>query len=108
MCGKTWTFWQKMAILRTSISLSALLTAIGVAYLAIRMGLGSKQLLSPANTDFAIKTGILYGGILLVPVNCIPYKNRENTTKVASFTILGLHLIFGLCLMIWTAVSATV
>ncbi|YCM42267.1 hypothetical protein V2O64_13225 [Verrucomicrobiaceae bacterium 227] len=99
---------MKMAILRISVSSIALITAIGVAYLAIWMGLGGGSLLSPANAHFAIKAGIIYGGILLVAVNCIPYKNRKNTTRMASFTILGLHLIFGFGLMIWTAAIAIV
>ena len=104
----SFTFWQQMAFLRISVSLLALITAIGVAYLAIWQGLGGGSSLSPANTHFAVKTGVYYGCILMLVVNCIPYRNRKQTMQVAAFTVLGLHLVFGFGLMIWTAAIASV
>jgi len=97
-----------MALLRISISLIALATAIGVAYLAIWEGLGGGSALSSENTIFAIYAGLLYGCVLLIVVNGIPYRNRKMTMKVAALTILGLHLIFGFGLMTWTAAMASV
>lgn len=97
-----------MALLRIIISLLALITAIGVSFLAIGEGLGGDSALSSANTNFAIKTGAVYGCVLMLVVNWIPYRNRKRTTKIAAITVLGLHLIFVLGLMSWVAAIASV
>ena len=95
-----------MALLRISISLLALASAIGVSYFAVWEGLGGDSSLSPANTAFAVWTGLIYGGILMILVNIIPYRNRKSSLKIAAFSIIGLHLIFGFGFMIFIAAVA--
>ena len=90
---------------RLYISLVALATAIGVAYVAIWAGLGFGSLLSSANTTFAVKNGLLYALLLVIVVNCIL---RNKSIRVSLITITALHLLYGFGLLIWTAAIASV
>ena len=96
-----------MAFLRISISLLGLATAIVVAYFAMWKGLGGGPSLSPADSAFAVTAGAIYGVILIVFLNVIPYHDRKRTLRVAAFAIIGLHIVFGLGFMIWTAAIAS-
>lgn len=97
-----------MVLTRVWISLLALGTAVGVAYFAMALGLGSGAVLSAPNTKYAIRVGLIYGVILVLIINCLPVRQVRRAWRVSAIVILVAHLLFGLGLMIWTAAMATV
>lgn len=95
-------------MLRATLSAIALATAIGVAYLAMSMGLGGDFLLAEANTSFAIKSGLVYGSILTLFLNLFSFSDARKAGRTIIILTIGAHFLFGVSMMIWTAAMAGV
>jgi hypothetical protein len=94
--------------LRLGISLLAFASSIPVAYVAMSQGLGDGFILSPANSQYALKAGIGYGVALVIVLNCLPYRNTHKTWNISVIGLIGCHLLFGLGMMIWIAAGTSV
>ena len=94
---------------RILVSLIAFITSLLVAYFGIWLGLGGGNgPLSPANTQFALITGTIYGLLLLIVVNAMPFQNATKAKRRSWWVIGGAHVLIGGGLMIFVIIGAAV
>jgi hypothetical protein len=79
----------------------------GTAYLAVWSGLGGHQSLSPANSWFALRVGVIFGFIVSAVLICLPVRLIKRHPQTAFVVMTSMQFVFGFAFMLWTSMIAS-